>query len=286
VYRKPHPCSTRQNHPPWERDDRSETALRSRRLRDKISFASTSAVSTPTPKMRPSRCTSCGGSPVATMRHSTISSLRANATIIVLRMELRPSTARFLYHCANSLFGWNLRKRHANWIKTAHLAEAFHMKLRGASRRQPAQQHGAASVRLRHPQHDLFRSPPDARCAQVRASGRHCDPQRRIGRCRGHFAGSWHSVGKRSTEPPPKQQRDRAYPIGICALLSGRTRAFGNDLRCVLCCNVRAGESTWNRPPRRLRLRQPPSCDMSTGASLIATISCRNMLRTLDQLCM
>jgi transposase len=58
----------------------------------------------------------CRQLPVATMRHSTIRSLRANATIIVLRIELRPSAARFLYHCANSLFGWNLRKRHANWI--------------------------------------------------------------------------------------------------------------------------------------------------------------------------
>jgi hypothetical protein len=42
--------------------------------------------------------------PVVTMRQSTISNLRASATIIVFRVELRPSAARLLYHCARPEF--------------------------------------------------------------------------------------------------------------------------------------------------------------------------------------
>jgi hypothetical protein len=46
---------------------------------------------------------SAGTVPVMTMRQSTISNLRASATIIVFRVEPRPSAARLLYHCARPL---------------------------------------------------------------------------------------------------------------------------------------------------------------------------------------
>ena len=46
---------------------------------------------------------SAGTVPVVTMRQSTISNLRASATIIVFRVEARPSAARLLYHCARPL---------------------------------------------------------------------------------------------------------------------------------------------------------------------------------------
>ena len=46
---------------------------------------------------------SVGTVPVVTMRQSTISNLRASATIIVFRVEARPSAARLLYHCARPL---------------------------------------------------------------------------------------------------------------------------------------------------------------------------------------
>ena len=58
--------------------------------------------------------TPSGISPVVTMRHSVMSSLRAKATIIVLRNPPRPSAVRARYHSANALFFWNMRKRQAN----------------------------------------------------------------------------------------------------------------------------------------------------------------------------
>jgi hypothetical protein len=57
--------------------------------------------------------TPSGISPVVTMRQSAMRSLRAKATIIVLRNR-RPSAVRALYHCANALSFWNMRKRQAN----------------------------------------------------------------------------------------------------------------------------------------------------------------------------
>ena len=60
------------------------------------------------------RATPCGISPVVTIRHSATSSLRANATIIVLRVPPRLSCVRAWYHCARALSFWNMRKRHAS----------------------------------------------------------------------------------------------------------------------------------------------------------------------------
>src|SRR5262249_59088314 len=48
------------------------------------------------------RATPCGISPVVTIRYSATSSLRANATIIVLRVPLRLSCVRAWYHCGQS----------------------------------------------------------------------------------------------------------------------------------------------------------------------------------------
>ena len=48
---------------------------------------------------------SAGTVPVVPMRQSTISNLRASATIIVFRVEPRPSAARLLYHCVRPLLG-------------------------------------------------------------------------------------------------------------------------------------------------------------------------------------
>jgi hypothetical protein len=42
-------------------------------------------------------------SPVVTKRHSAMSSLRASATIIVLRVPRRLSAVRARYHCASAL---------------------------------------------------------------------------------------------------------------------------------------------------------------------------------------
>src|SRR6266536_2462102 len=61
------------------------------------------------------RATPAGTSPVVTRRQSAMSSLRANATIIVLRLP-RASSVRARYHCVKALFFWNIRKRHASWI--------------------------------------------------------------------------------------------------------------------------------------------------------------------------
>ena len=61
------------------------------------------------------RATPAGTSPIVTKRQSAMSSLRANATIMVLRM-LRALSVRARYHCARALSFWNIRKRHASWI--------------------------------------------------------------------------------------------------------------------------------------------------------------------------
>lgn len=45
-----------------------------------------------------------------------MSSLRASATIIVLRVLARPSAVRAANHWARALFFWNLTKRQASWI--------------------------------------------------------------------------------------------------------------------------------------------------------------------------
>lgn len=51
-----------------------------------------------------------------TKRHKAISSFRASATTMVLRVPFAPSV-RFRYHCASALSFWNKRKRQANWIR-------------------------------------------------------------------------------------------------------------------------------------------------------------------------
>ncbi len=58
--------------------------------------------------------TPCGISPVVTRRQSAINSLRASATIIVLRVAPRASAVRARYHWAKALSFWNIRKRQAN----------------------------------------------------------------------------------------------------------------------------------------------------------------------------
>src|SRR3954470_8476615 len=55
-----------------------------------------------------------GTSPVVTSCHSAMSSLRASATIIVLRVAPRASAVRARYHCASPLSFWNIRKRQAS----------------------------------------------------------------------------------------------------------------------------------------------------------------------------
>jgi len=60
------------------------------------------------------KMTPTGTSPMVTRRHSAMSSLRASATIMVLRMVRRPSAVRTLNHWARALSLWNLRKRQAN----------------------------------------------------------------------------------------------------------------------------------------------------------------------------
>jgi hypothetical protein len=60
-------------------------------------------------KMTPS-----GTSPVMTRRHSAMRSLRASATIIVLRVLPRPSVVRASNHFAKALCFWNLIKHQAN----------------------------------------------------------------------------------------------------------------------------------------------------------------------------
>ena len=62
------------------------------------------------------KITPCGTSPLVTRDQSAMSSLRASATIIVLRVLARLSVVRAANHRARALFFWNLRKRQANWI--------------------------------------------------------------------------------------------------------------------------------------------------------------------------
>src|SRR5215210_4404483 len=45
-----------------------------------------------------------------------MSSLRASATIIVLRVAPRASAVRARYHCASALSFWKMRRRQASWI--------------------------------------------------------------------------------------------------------------------------------------------------------------------------
>ena len=59
------------------------------------------------------RATPSGTTPSRTKCQSAISSLRARATIMVLR-EPRAFSVRARYHCARALLFWNMRKRHAN----------------------------------------------------------------------------------------------------------------------------------------------------------------------------
>jgi hypothetical protein len=60
--------------------------------------------------------TPSGISPVVTSRQRAMSSFRANATTIVLRVPPRPSAVRAKNHRASALSFWNWRKRHANRI--------------------------------------------------------------------------------------------------------------------------------------------------------------------------
>ncbi len=61
------------------------------------------------------RTTSSGTTPSRTNRHRAIRSLRAKATIMVLRAP-RAFSVRARNHCAKALSFWNMRNRHANWI--------------------------------------------------------------------------------------------------------------------------------------------------------------------------
>src|SRR5882724_2050222 len=61
------------------------------------------------------RTTPSGTTPSRTRRHRAISSLRAKATIMVLRVP-RALSVRARNHCAKVLSFWNMRNRHANWI--------------------------------------------------------------------------------------------------------------------------------------------------------------------------
>ena len=60
------------------------------------------------------RTSPCGISPIVTKRQSAMSSLRASATIMVLRFL--PATTRASNHCARVLLFWWVRKLQANWI--------------------------------------------------------------------------------------------------------------------------------------------------------------------------
>src|SRR5271168_226678 len=60
--------------------------------------------------------TPAGTTPSSTKRQRSISSLRAIATIIVLRTPRGPSTVRASNHLANALSFWNIRNRQASWI--------------------------------------------------------------------------------------------------------------------------------------------------------------------------
>src|SRR5882724_3847963 len=55
-------------------------------------------------------------SPVVTSRHRAMSSLRASATIMVLRVVRRPSAVRSRNQRASRLSFWKIRKRQASWI--------------------------------------------------------------------------------------------------------------------------------------------------------------------------
>ncbi len=78
--------------------------------------------------------TPCGTSPVVANRHSAMRSLRASATIIVLRVLARPSAGRASNHLARALSFWNLRNRQANWIMP-HRTRALPARARPFSRR-------------------------------------------------------------------------------------------------------------------------------------------------------
>src|SRR5262245_1993518 len=69
----------------------------------------------PIPSHAARNMTPPGTSPVVTRRHKAISSLRARATISVLRF-LPALSVRVRYHWLNALFFWKSKKRHANWI--------------------------------------------------------------------------------------------------------------------------------------------------------------------------
>src|SRR6201984_1054815 len=62
------------------------------------------------------KTTPSNGSPVVTKRQSAMISLRASATIMVLRVPLRLSAVRARYHNVSALSFWNIRKRPASWI--------------------------------------------------------------------------------------------------------------------------------------------------------------------------
>jgi hypothetical protein len=61
-----------------------------------------------------SPCLDRGASPVVVMRQKATINLRANATIMVFRIPLRPSEVRAWNQRTSSLSFWNWRKRHAN----------------------------------------------------------------------------------------------------------------------------------------------------------------------------
>jgi len=62
------------------------------------------------------RARPAGASPVVTSRHNAMRSLRANATIMVLRVPPRASAVRARYHSAKALSFWCNRNPQASWI--------------------------------------------------------------------------------------------------------------------------------------------------------------------------
>jgi hypothetical protein len=105
------------------------------------------------------KMTPTGTSPMVTSCHSAMSSLRASATIMVLRVVRRPSAVRTLNHWARALSFWNLRKRQANCIMPRR-TRALPVRARPLSRRRlplsssaPVVEGGEGPVRVKRLRH-------------------------------------------------------------------------------------------------------------------------------------
>jgi hypothetical protein len=85
-------------------------------------------------KLRGGRSILHSGVEAMVFTSSAMSSLRASATIIVLRVLARLSAVRAANHWAKALSFWNLRKRQANWIMP-HRTRVLPARARPRSRR-------------------------------------------------------------------------------------------------------------------------------------------------------